>query len=116
MGHYPMTVRRVAPGRRYNKGKKHKAEGQTSASRVGRSRTDPYQAPYFFPSPLSPGAYDYVRMAQHNRKPALNDHAYSPMSTEGELDTDDDGCSSSRSRRRLRSVLSPLHRRSSSHS
>ncbi|KAH9065576.1 hypothetical protein EDB87DRAFT_1819602, partial [Lactarius vividus] len=70
-------VRRAAPGHRNGKEKKRKAksEGEPSASRVGRSRTDPYQAPYFFPSPMSPGAYDYVRLVQHNRKPVLNDHA-----------------------------------------
>ncbi|KAI9455914.1 hypothetical protein BJY52DRAFT_1188132 [Lactarius psammicola] len=79
-------VWRVAPRHRNEKEKKRKAdpEGQLSASRVGRGRTDPYQAPYFFPSPMSPEAYDYVRLAQHNRKPVLSDHAYTPMSTEGQ--------------------------------
>lgn len=98
---------RAAPGHRKSKEKKRKAksEGEPSASRVGRSRTDPYQAPYFFPSPMSPGAYDYVRLVQHNRKPVLNDHAHTPISTEGPLRADDEGRSSS-----------PSHRRSSSHS
>ncbi|KAH9081476.1 hypothetical protein EDB83DRAFT_549178 [Lactarius deliciosus] len=64
-------MRRAAPGHRNSKEKKRKAksEGEPSASRVGRSRTDPYQAPYFFPTPMSPGAYDYVRLVQHHRKP-----------------------------------------------
>ncbi|OCH87473.1 hypothetical protein OBBRIDRAFT_154834 [Obba rivulosa] len=30
-------------------------------------RTDPYQAPYFFPSPMSPGAADYVRQVKTER-------------------------------------------------
>lgn len=101
-----ITVRRAAPGHRDNKGKKRKADGQLSASRVGRSRTDPYQAPYFFPSPMSPGASDYVRLAQHNRNPVLVDNAYTPMSTEGRLHADDNGRSSSPSRGQLRSVWS----------
>ncbi|KAH9033039.1 hypothetical protein EDB84DRAFT_1561782 [Lactarius hengduanensis] len=100
-------VWRAAPGHRNSKEKKRKAksEGEPSASRVGRSRTDPYQAPYFFPSPMSPGAYDYVRLVQHNRKPVLSDHAHTPMSTEGPLRAGDEGRSSP-----------PSHRRSSSHS
>ncbi|KAK7686739.1 hypothetical protein QCA50_010339 [Cerrena zonata] len=32
-----------------------------------RRRTDPYQAPYFFPTPLSPGAEDYVRIVRAER-------------------------------------------------
>ena len=32
-----------------------------------RRRTDPYQAPYFFPTPLSPGADDYVRIVRAER-------------------------------------------------
>ena len=99
-----ITVKKAAPGHRYNKGKKRKADGQLSASRVGRSRTDPYQAPYFFPSPMSPGASEYVRLAQYNRNPVLGDHAYTPTSTEGRLHTDDNGRSSSPSRGPLRSV------------
>ena len=107
-----ITVRRVAFGHKDNHERKRKAEGQVSASRVGRSRTDPYQAPYFFPSPMSPGVSDYVQLAQHNRKPVLSDHAHTPMSTEGQQNV----CSSLQSRGRLRSVWPPLHRRSSSHS
>jgi hypothetical protein len=107
-----ITVRRVAPGHKDNQERKRKAEGQVSASRVGRSRTDPYQAPYFFPSPMSPGASDYVEQAQHNRKPVLSDHAHTPMPTEGQQNAR----SSSQFRGRLRSVWPPLHRRSSSHS
>jgi hypothetical protein len=94
-----ITVRRAAPGHRDNK-KKRKAEGQLSVSRVGRSRTrtDPYQAPYFFPSPMAPGASDYVRLVQHDRKPVLGDHAYTPMSTEGQHHTEDNVRSSLPSR------------------
>ena len=94
-----IIVRRAAPGHRDNKEKKRKAEGQLSVSRVGRrSRTDPYQAPYFFPSPMSPGASDYVRLALHDRKPALADHAYTPMSSEGRHHTEDNVHSSLPSR------------------
>ncbi|KAI0053408.1 hypothetical protein FA95DRAFT_1601052 [Auriscalpium vulgare] len=35
----------------------HKAKG---TSRAPAPRTHPYEAPYFFPSPVSPDAYDYV--------------------------------------------------------
>lgn len=110
-----ITVRRAAPGHKNNKEKKRKAEGQLSETRVGRGRTDPYQAPYFFPSPMSPGAYDYVRLAQYNRKPVLEDHAHTPMSTEERPHADDNTRSRSRSRGPLRSVWSS-HRNSSSHS
>ncbi|KAF8274281.1 hypothetical protein EI94DRAFT_1714038 [Lactarius quietus] len=106
-------VRRATPGHRSNKEKKRKVEGQLSESRVGRGRTDPYQAPYFFPSPLSPGAHDYVRLAQHDRKPVLGDHAYNPISTEGWPHAEDNGRSLSPSRGPLRSARSP--HRSSSH-
>lgn len=113
---FSITVRRVAPGHKDNQERKRKAEGQASVSRVGRSRTDPYQAPYFFPSPMSPGAYDYVQLVQHNRKPVLSDRAHTPMSTEERPHAEEDGRSSSLSRGRLRSVWPALHRRSSSHS
>ncbi|KAI0078869.1 hypothetical protein K474DRAFT_1659793 [Panus rudis PR-1116 ss-1] len=32
-----------------------------------RRRTDPYQAPYFFPSPASPDAIDYVQKVRAER-------------------------------------------------
>ena len=34
------------------------------------ARTDPYQAPYFFPTPLSPEAADYVRQVRISRSAA----------------------------------------------
>lgn len=33
-------------------------------------RTNPYQAPYFFPSPLSPDAADYVHLVRSERRPS----------------------------------------------
>ncbi|KAL5494643.1 hypothetical protein ACEPAI_104 [Sanghuangporus weigelae] len=36
----------------------------TTAPSVPPPRTNPYEAPYFFPSPLSPDAADYVRLAR----------------------------------------------------
>lgn len=35
------------------------------------ARTDPYQAPYFFPTPLSPEAPDYVRQVRISRSAAV---------------------------------------------
>lgn len=35
------------------------------------ARTDPYQAPYFFPTPLSPEAADYVRQVRISRSAAV---------------------------------------------
>jgi hypothetical protein len=105
-------MRGAAPGHRDNKVKKRKSEGQLSGSRVGPSRTDPYQAPYFFPSPMSPWAYDYVQLAQHDRKPVLEDNAHTPISTEERPHAEDNRRSRSRSRGPLRSVWSS-HRKSS---
>ncbi|KAI0308367.1 hypothetical protein B0F90DRAFT_164451 [Multifurca ochricompacta] len=61
----------IAPGHK-PKHKNQKDNDKPSASRVGRARTDPYGVPYSFPSPLSPGAYDYVRLVQLDRKLVLD--------------------------------------------
>ncbi|KAI0248345.1 hypothetical protein BJV78DRAFT_1236818 [Lactifluus subvellereus] len=49
----------IAAGHKVKHRKPKDKKDQPSASHVGRGRTDPYQAPYFFPSPVSPWAYDY---------------------------------------------------------
>lgn len=73
-----MTVRKIVemtPVRRCKdrKRKGEKNRSSESASSVGRARrTDPYQAPYFFPSPVSPWAHEYARLVRLDRKLVLS--------------------------------------------
>jgi hypothetical protein len=112
-----ITVRKIAeivPGCNVKDRDYRGKKGQTSASRVGRGRTDPYQAPYFFPSPVSPWAYDYVRLIQLNRKLDLSSDvptSHSPLTSSG----DDQARVSSPSGRNARIVRAPSHQRSASH-
>jgi len=105
-------VMTISPGRKY-KGDKRKGSEKfppsESASRAGRSRnrTDPYQAPYFFPSPLSPWANDYSRL---DRKlvlsadvPPLSSAQVRPEDHRRRLPSSPGGC--------MRSMWAPLRRR-----
>jgi hypothetical protein len=58
----------MLPGRKIKDRKRRDKKDQLSAPRVCRGRTDPYQAPYFFPSPVSLWACNYVWPIQLNRK------------------------------------------------
>ncbi|KAI0003853.1 hypothetical protein BJV74DRAFT_489750 [Russula compacta] len=102
-------VRKVTAMAQGHKGKDGKSkEEERSASCVGRERTDPYQAPYFFPSPVSPWAHDYIRLARLDRKidiqPVLPPSA--PVRPE-----DDRWRMSRWPGERMRRVWAPSHRR-----
>ncbi|KAI0275262.1 hypothetical protein BC834DRAFT_840132 [Gloeopeniophorella convolvens] len=62
-------------------GHKDKDRLKLAASAVGpRARTNPYEAPYFFPSPVSPEASGYARRAQLGRRPAADAPVAGPPS------------------------------------
>ncbi|KAH9962718.1 hypothetical protein BGW80DRAFT_1354091 [Lactifluus volemus] len=107
-------IAEIVPGCNVKDRNRRGKKSQTSTSRVGRGRTDPYQAPYFFPSPVSPWAYDYVRLIQLNRKLDLSSDvptSYSPLTSSG----DDQSRVSSPSSKHARIVRASSHRRSASH-
>jgi len=92
------------PGKRKNE----KNGSSKSASRVDRERTDPYHAPYFFPSPVSPSAHEYIRLAMLDRNLVSGGESPSAPVYPG------DGCqrSSTWPGERMRSMWAPLHRKS----
>lgn len=99
----------IAPVRQC-KGRKRKGEknrpSETGLRVVDRGRTDPYQAPYFFPSPVSPWAHEYTRLARLDRKLVLD--ADVPASSSAPIQSEVDR---SWPGERMRSMWAPLHRR-----
>ncbi|KAH9964148.1 hypothetical protein BC827DRAFT_1189292 [Russula dissimulans] len=99
------------PKSKDGKRKSEKNGPSKSAPRVDRERTDPYHAPYFFPSPVSPLARDYMRLAMLDRNLISGGASPStPMSPE-----DGGRHPSSWSGERMRSLWVPLHRKSLTH-
>ncbi len=117
-----MTVRKIVditPVRKCKsrKRKDEKNRPSESASLVGRGRTDPYQAPYFFPSPVSPWADEYARLVRLDRKLVLSG-AGVPASPSASVRSELDRQRLSHGPvpgERMLSVWAPLHRRTLSH-
>jgi len=74
--------------RRKSKPKKHLCRRNASDADKGLAgsapsprRTDPYQAPYYFPTPVSPEAKDYVSLVQLQRQTGLTSPRIIPTDT-----------------------------------
>lgn len=107
---HSVTVRKIAAMAQGHKGKDVKRKEAKnwpsgSASGVGRGRTDPYQAPYYFPSPVSPLARDYAQLDRKIDIPPL------PPSSSPVRPDDDRWPTSPWPGERMRSVWAPLHRK-----